>query len=84
MVLPQGVAWAAVEACVRSAAGPALRALHLFDEYTGIGLSPDTRSLAIGLILQDDSRTLTDADADAAVGAVIAALGREFAAVLRS
>ncbi|MCE3003453.1 MAG: phenylalanine--tRNA ligase subunit beta [Xanthomonadaceae bacterium] len=84
MVLPQGVAWAAVEACARQAAGPALRALHLFDEYIGTGLKPDTRSLAIGLILQDDSRTLTDADADAAVGAVVAALGRDFAAVLRS
>jgi phenylalanyl-tRNA synthetase beta subunit len=36
------------------------------------------------LILQDESRTLTDADADASVAAVIAALGRTFAAEWRS
>ncbi|MFN9792467.1 MAG: phenylalanine--tRNA ligase subunit beta [Pseudomonadota bacterium] len=84
VVVPRSVAWSAVEGCVRTAAGPGLRALHLFDEYTGTGLRPDARSLAIGLILQDDSRTLTDAVADAAVGAVVDALGRDFGAVLRS
>jgi phenylalanyl-tRNA synthetase beta chain len=84
LVVPRGVAWAALEAATRAAAGPILRDLVLFDEYAGQGLKPDTRSLAIGLILQDDSRTLTDSDADAAVGAVVAALGRDFAAELRS
>jgi phenylalanyl-tRNA synthetase beta chain len=84
LVVPRGVAWAALEAATRAAAGPILRDLVLFDEYAGQGLKPDTRSLAIGLILQDDSRTLTDSDADGVVGAVVAALGRDFAAELRS
>jgi phenylalanyl-tRNA synthetase beta chain len=84
LVVPRGVSWAALEAATRAAAGPMLRDLVLFDEYAGQGLKPDTRSLAIGLILQDDSRTLTDSDADLAVGAVVAALGRDFAAELRS
>ena len=84
VVVPKEVEWAALEAVARRAAGGFLRDLHLFDEYVGPGLKPDTRSLAIGLILQDESRTLTDADADASVDAVIAALGREFAAEWRS
>jgi phenylalanyl-tRNA synthetase beta chain len=84
LVVPREVPWSALEAATRAAAGPILRDLVLFDEYAGQGLKPDARSLAIGLILQDDCCTLTDSDADAAVGAVVAALGRDFAAELRS
>ena len=83
VVLPLAVPFEAVSAAIRSAAGILLRDLILFDEYTGTGLGPDTRSLAMGLILQDDSRTLTDHDADRAVGDAVAALGREFGAQLR-
>ena len=38
----------------------------------------------MGLILQDESRTLTDRDVDAAVAAVTAALQREHGAAIRS
>jgi phenylalanyl-tRNA synthetase beta chain len=84
VVVSSGIAYAALAQAIRVAAGPILRDLVLFDEYAGQGLSPDTRSLAIGLILQDDSRTLRDHDADQVVAAVVAELGREFAAQLRS
>jgi phenylalanyl-tRNA synthetase beta chain len=83
MVVDRGTPWEALEQAVRAAAGPVLRDLLLFDEYTGQGLRADARSLAIGLILQDESRTLTDLDADRVVGAVVAALARDFGAVLR-
>jgi phenylalanyl-tRNA synthetase beta chain len=84
LVVPDTVPYQDFEAVIRAAAGPILRDLVLFDEYRGQGLRPDTRSLAIGLILQDDSRTLTDRDGDQAVGAVVAALARDFGAELRS
>lgn len=84
VVVPDTVRYPDFEAAIRAAAGKILRDLVLFDEYRGHGLRPDTRSLAIGLILQDDSRTLTDRDGDQAVAAVVAALARDFGAELRS
>jgi phenylalanyl-tRNA synthetase beta chain len=78
------VPYAAIEAAVRAAAGPTLKQVVLFDEYTGRGLAEGLRSLAMGLILQDDSRTLTDSDAEQSVGAVVERLAAEFGARLRS
>jgi phenylalanyl-tRNA synthetase beta chain len=81
--LPEAVPYAAVEACVRAAAGPALREIFVFDRYAGHNLGIGLKSLAIGLILQDDYRTLTDSDADACVGLAVAALQRDCQARLR-
>jgi phenylalanyl-tRNA synthetase beta chain len=83
LVVPDATPWAAVEATLKSALGVLLREVRLFDVYRGTGLDPDTRSVAMGLILQDVSRTLTDRDADSAVAAAVDALGRECGAVLR-
>jgi phenylalanyl-tRNA synthetase beta chain len=55
----------------------------LFDQYQGKGVEPGFRSLAIGLILQDVSRTLTDQDADCAIADAVAALSAQFGATLR-
>lgn len=82
-VVPDAASWAALEATVRGAAGPALKGVRLFDRYTGKGVEPGFKSLAMGLILQEDSRTLTDRDADGVVAAVLAALQREHAAAIR-
>ena len=49
----------------------------LFDRYAGKGVETGFKSLAMGLILQDESRTLTDRDVDAVVAEVMAALQRE-------
>jgi phenylalanyl-tRNA synthetase beta chain len=83
LVVPDSVPWAAVEASLKTALGSLLREVRLFDVYRGTGLDPDARSLAMGLILQDVSRTLTDHDADRAVAAAVAALQRDCGAVLR-
>ncbi len=83
-VAPEGVPWSALEASIRQAAGPLLAELRLFDRYVGKGVDPGFRSLATGLILQDNSRTLTESDVDVAVAAVIAALQQEHGARIRS
>jgi phenylalanyl-tRNA synthetase beta chain len=83
LVVPESTPWAALEACLRATLGPRLRDLVLFDRYAGPGLEAGSRSLAIGLILQDVSRTLTDLDADQAVSEARGALGRECGARLR-
>jgi phenylalanyl-tRNA synthetase beta chain len=56
----------------------------LFDRYAGKGVETGFKSLAMGLILQEESRTLTDRDVDAAVASVTAALQQEHGAVIRS
>jgi phenylalanyl-tRNA synthetase beta chain len=82
-VLPESVAWGEVSASVRSAAGGLLRDLVLFDRYQGKGVERGFKSLAMGLILQEESRTLTDADVDTVVAEVVAALQREHGATIR-
>lgn len=82
-VVRQDLAWGALEASIRAAAGPALRDLVLFDRYQGKGVETGFKSLAMGLIVQDESRTLTDRDVEQIVADVTAALQRDHGAVIR-
>ena len=77
------VEWAAVASAVRSKLPAMLHELVLFDCFRGPGLGLGRKSLAIGLILQDSSRTLTDQDADRCVADAVARLESEFGASLR-
>ena len=81
--LPEEVSWASVEAAVRSALGEVLTEIRLFDRYAGKGIDEGRKSLAMGLILQDASRTLTDDDADARVAEAVGALEKTCKARLR-
>ncbi len=58
--------------------------VRLFDEYRGKGLENKEKSLAFRLWMQDTRRTLSDAEAAAAVDAIVACLGRTIDARLRS
>jgi len=81
--LPEEVSWASVEAAVRGALGEVLTEIRLFDRYAGKGIDEGRKSLAMGLILQDASRTLTDDDADARVAEAVGALEKTCKARLR-
>lgn len=81
--LPESVNYGTVKEAVRSAVGPVLREIFVFDRYAGHSLGVGVKSLAIGLILQDDYRTLTDGDADASVALAVAALEQHCQARLR-
>ena len=83
-VVPETVSWAALADTVKRAAGPSLRDLRLFDRYVCKGVETACKSLAMGLILQEESRTLTDRDIDQVVAQVIAALRGEHGAEIRS
>ncbi|HEX5124997.1 MAG TPA: phenylalanine--tRNA ligase subunit beta [Rhodanobacteraceae bacterium] len=72
--LPEAVPYARVEALIRDAVGENLADIVLFDRYAGPNLGTDIKSLAIGLILQDRYRTLTDQDADRCRALAVAAL----------
>ncbi len=55
----------------------------LFDLYTGKGLEKGKKSIALGLILQDFSRTLEDAEITAYVDLIVNSLFNETGAILR-
>ncbi len=73
-----------VTATVRAAAGPLLKRLVIFDVYRGPGVDSRRKSIGLGLILQDTSRTLTDADADKIVQSATLRLERELGATIRT
>ena len=81
--LPEEISWSQIEQTVRSSLGERLKELQLFDRYSGKGVEAGRKSLAMGLILQDASRTLTDDDADRCVREAIAALEQTCKAKLR-
>lgn len=83
VVVAEDLPWARLEASLKAALGPLLREVRVFDRYAGKGLESGLKSLAMGLILQDVSRTLTDLDVDRAVRAALAALERDCGARLR-
>ena len=82
-VVAESVPWAAISASVKAAAGAFLQELRLFDRYAGKGVETGFKSLAMGLILQEDSRTLTDRDVDDVMAGVMATLQRDHGARIR-
>lgn len=82
-VVAEEASWAALSATVRRAAGPLLRDVQLFDRYVGQGVESGQKSLAMGLILQDNSRTLTEGDVAQVVAAVVAAIDEAHGAKIR-
>jgi phenylalanyl-tRNA synthetase beta chain len=68
---------------VESAAPELISGVRIFDIYKGPGIEAGLKSVALGLILQETSRTLTDDDADAAMTAAVRKLKDKFAAELR-
>jgi phenylalanyl-tRNA synthetase beta chain len=48
--------------------------LELFDEYRGKGIDSGRKSLALGLTLQDSSRTLNEDDVEQVMTQVMTAL----------
>jgi phenylalanyl-tRNA synthetase beta chain len=68
---------------VASSAPNLISSVRIFDIYKGPGIEAGLKSVALGLILQETSRTLTDEDADAAMTAAVQKLQDKFAAELR-
>jgi phenylalanyl-tRNA synthetase beta chain len=66
-----------------SAAPDIIRRAVVFDVYRGSGIEAGLKSVALGLILQETSRTLTDADADSATARAVQKLQQECSAILR-
>jgi phenylalanyl-tRNA synthetase beta chain len=56
---------------------------RLFDVYTGQGIEPGMKSLAVEVTLQPAERTLTDAEIEAVAARIVAAATKDTGATLR-
>jgi phenylalanyl-tRNA synthetase beta chain len=74
VVLDEEVPLTALRERVVLAASSLLRLCRVFDVYRGPGVETGRKSVALGLIFQDITRTLTDEDADRAVASIVAEL----------
>jgi phenylalanyl-tRNA synthetase beta chain len=83
LLLPVGTSYSQVEKCITGVAGPLLEKVFVFDVYQGSKLKENCKSLAIGLIFNNVSSTLTDEDVDPVITMVVSELDRRLGAKLR-
>lgn len=82
-VVDAAVSAGALIGSIREAAGAMLQGVNVFDLYTGKGIETGRKSIALSLILQDSSRTLTDADVEEVMARVTSGLTTAHGATLR-
>ncbi len=83
LICDEAITVAAAEDVITASAGKLLRNVRLFDIYRGTGVPEGKKSMAFSLELRADDRTLTDADSEAVVTKVLAALSEKLGAILR-
>jgi phenylalanyl-tRNA synthetase beta chain len=83
IVMDEAVTSQLVYDCIKESAGEILSKFELFDVYRGEGIDSGRKSLALGLTLQDLSRTLTDTDVDKELNKIIDVLKNRLGATLR-
>ena len=77
MIVPEGVPAAQLQRASAQAAGRLLERCIIFDKYQGEEIESGYKSIAIGMILRDLSRTLTDEEVDSVMLAVVEFLKKE-------
>jgi phenylalanyl-tRNA synthetase beta chain len=83
VVVDESVTLSTLAERVTLAASSLLRSLRIFDVYRGPGLEQGRKSVALGLIFQDISRTLTDDDVERLMASVVADLRENLNARIR-
>jgi phenylalanyl-tRNA synthetase beta chain len=83
IVVDDAVALSTLTERVTLSASTLLRELRVFDVYRGPGLEEGRKSIALGLIFQDISRTLTDDDVERLMASVVADLRENLNARIR-
>jgi len=83
LVVDAGVTAAQLRATVEKSAGDDLQEVIVFDVFVGENMEKGKKSIALGLILQSVSSTLSDEAMDATMQKVIDSLRKELSAVVR-
>jgi phenylalanyl-tRNA synthetase beta chain len=83
-LVDESVSAAAIQKVIEKTAGAWLKSLQLFDVYQGKGVPKGQKSLALGLILQDATRTLVDDEVAELMEHVVSSLKKAFNVTLRT
>jgi phenylalanyl-tRNA synthetase beta chain len=83
VVVAETITAGALLEAVRNAGGALLRGVDIFDIYRGGTVDSGNKSIALSLLLQATSRTLTDADIEQVVAAIVARLSADLGARIR-
>ncbi len=83
LMVDEAVPAQALVATAKTAGASNLAQVFVFDVYRGQGLRDASKSVALGLIFQDNSRTLTVEEIDSQVAVIVTALSHQWGASLR-
>ena len=83
VVVDERITFNQLRGSVTVAAASLLREVTVFDVYRGKGIETGRKSVALGLILQDKSKTLTDTDVETVMTAIRTQLQHDLGAAFR-
>ncbi len=83
LLVDEDLPFSAIRERVTFVASGLLKDLRVFDVYRGTGVEPGRKSVALGLIFQDNSRTLADEDIDRLMASIRDDLGASVKARIR-
>ncbi len=83
IVVDEAISYDELVKTIQAADIEILRSSHIFDLYTGEGVKNGLKSIALGLILQDFSRTLDEQEIESVVAKITAKLQQDLQASIR-
>jgi len=83
LVVDESISASEVLDCIRLCGSEYLTNIELFDVYVGEGIDSGRKSLALGLTLQDLSRTLKDTEIEQELNQILSVLNSKLGATLR-
>lgn len=83
LVIAETVTAAELEATIRQIGGHLLQKILIFDVYMGKNIQIGKKSIAVGLILQDSTRTLIDEEVNQLIDKIVLKLKETYQANLR-
>ena len=83
LLLDESVSYGDLRKSAFKAAKKLLRQVTLFDVYRGDKIPAGKKQYAMGFVLQDVEKTLTDADVERVMGKILSTFQNEFGATLR-
>ena len=83
LIVKEDISASEIINCIKGSTELTLQDVNIFDIFRGKGVEEDSKSVALSLIMQDDTQTLTDSDADEVVSRLLTLLTNEKNAKLR-
>ena len=83
MIIDRGIPFSTIRDIARSTGKELVRSVTLFDVYESEKLEKGTKSYAVGIVLQDESKTLTDKEIDKIMTRIQANLEKKVQAKIR-